>query len=145
MCGKPISHTASVCFVLALSMLVAIPARAQVVAPAPVPAASGGASLGVPAYVGIAVAAGAVSVISYAAYVSIKRHRELTRREAMTAVFLPFIGPAILEMATGGRGDWDPTGPIHPEDTAWSGVSDSLTGTNNIKGRRGRQDPAKSS
>jgi hypothetical protein len=62
--------------------------------------ASSSASIALPV---IAVGAAAVSVISYAAYISVTRHRELTSREAMTAILFPFIGPLVLEMSDGNK------------------------------------------
>jgi hypothetical protein len=128
MCGKRFSRTAVVRIGLALSMLAAIPASAQVTRP-PVAVASGGASAGIPAYAGIAVAAGAVSVIGYAAYVSITRHRELMSREAMTAIFLPFIGPLLLEVSVGDLG-----APFMPGGAT---VSSAISGLSQLKDSAG--------
>jgi len=92
-----LSKTAVLAAGIAISTCAATRAEAQGVAPpaftpAPV-AASSSSSIGWPV---IVLGAGVVSVIGYAIHISVTQHRELTSREAMTAIFLPFIGPAIL-------------------------------------------------
>jgi hypothetical protein len=125
MVGNRLSKTAVLAAGIAISTCAATFADAQTVAPTPVPvAASSSWSIAVPV---IAVGAAAVSVIGYAAYISATQHRELTHREAMTAIFLPFIGPALHAAKSGqAGGEWQSVGTHEAEGAAWTGLGDAL-------------------
>jgi hypothetical protein len=91
-----LSKTAVLAAGIAISTCAATRTEAQGVSPpAPVAASSASSIAAVPV---IVVGAGVLSVIGYAIYISRTQCRELTSSEARMAIFLPFIGPILLEL-----------------------------------------------